>query len=519
MRGSARIAAVIAAMLVGSITVAFGGVPVFPGTGGGGSSGVSSLNGQTGVVTAPLVEANATALAAQASAGLSDGSEAYVVTLRAMFVLQASTATAVPLVNVAASGKSGYQWVRQVVRNPIWEVQFTYSVDPSNTTTLASDENSCADDTHPCLTLAEVARRLKGALIQNGTSIVVRLLSNMLAGQGALFDARGIGTPAGTGSPYVANNFLNIVGVPTVVYTGIVASLSQVIVGAVGDNHFTDVSAPTFSQAGRIWKRINGTTPYFWPQKDLGSGVWRFSLPIRNGLTKTPIANGDTYQIQQLPQISNISFIATSDPNQYLIGLVQEVSTGGLPVNTVRWVDVQFSGSLTLAGDIRNCMDPIFGVGGTTGSTPPAIMGGLITSIPSSTANLAAGQVINLAPNGGSYISFQGVPLLLDFGTRVTESSLMFFDVASSLVELNGANASMTIGGAGASTAGGLGGTGNSSKIVDIQANGCSVVEMAIQPISNSITSDVTPFRIKTTSTTAPPNVDFTSSASSITLE
>lgn len=56
MRGSARIAAVIAVLLVGSITVAFGGVPVFPGTGGGGSSGVSSLNGQTGVVTATAAE-------------------------------------------------------------------------------------------------------------------------------------------------------------------------------------------------------------------------------------------------------------------------------------------------------------------------------------------------------------------------------------------------------------------------------------------------------------------------------
>ena len=78
------------------MTFAFGGVPVFPGGGGGsgGSSGVSSLNGQTGAVIAPITEANVAALTAQASAGLSEGAEAYVVTLKATFVLVASTQTA-----------------------------------------------------------------------------------------------------------------------------------------------------------------------------------------------------------------------------------------------------------------------------------------------------------------------------------------------------------------------------------------------------------------------------------------
>lgn len=271
---------------------------------GGGSSGVSSLNGQTGVVTAPLVEANATALAAQASAGLSEGAEAYVVTLKAMFVLQASTTTPVALVNVAASGKTGYQWIRQLVRNPVWEQQTAYWVDPQNG--AASDEATCTSSGAPCASLTELSRRLANAVIPTGATINVTLVSSCATTDKVLWTlGYQPGAAAGTG--------LVITGVPTVIYTGTVTGFVQQVQGSVAtatDNELTDSTIPTSFTAsgllgkGLIFQRTNGTAGWWWALKDLGSKALRMSDAMDvTSSTILALAVNDTYTVSRLPKI------------------------------------------------------------------------------------------------------------------------------------------------------------------------------------------------------------------------
>lgn len=272
---------------------------------------VTSVNGQAGDVTvASVVFANgvstgAVQLASLGSSSYAEGQLAYVATLKATFDLEASTATTVPLVNFPATGKSGYEWVRKVGRNPTWEVRTSWIVDPQNGG--ASDENDGAGSGTPLQTLTELSRRLAGAVLANGATVAVSLASDCLNTDKPVWTFSVTpGAAAGTG--------LVITGTPTVIYTGSLTSpfvqQAQGSVATATDNEIADSAVATsFTAAGLvgsglIYKRTNSTACYWYPLKDLGSKTLRISEPTNvtaNGVTL--IASGDTYTVSRLTKI------------------------------------------------------------------------------------------------------------------------------------------------------------------------------------------------------------------------
>jgi hypothetical protein len=264
--------------------------------------GVTSFNGLTGdVVYSPAVSAATfAALAAVPSASLGSGQLALVASAGAPFLLVASTAAAKTNLRIAASGKAGFQWVRLLSRNPVFEVQATWVIDPTNSTGLASDDNSGVDATHPLLTFSEHAWRWAEAQIT--ASVAVTVLGAQQAGDEPIFTA------------HVAKGVtVTWTGTPTDLYSSTVTTftLMNVVAAAADDAQFSDAAVPggSFTAAGMAAKgtRLIATTgqqAIAYLLKDLGGTTCRTTRPMDASLNNVSFANGDTYKAQTLPAIS-----------------------------------------------------------------------------------------------------------------------------------------------------------------------------------------------------------------------
>ncbi len=386
-----------------------------------------------------------------------------------------------------------------------WLTRLAWFVDPSNSTGLASDSNTGADSSHPLLTMAELSGRVWGNQYVAGSPCFTTLMSDMLAGQSAYFNVFGIGAVGGTLAMPLFNCFFNIVGSPTVIYTGTgtVASPSQVGNNAVGDNHFTDGAAPAFATANRLWKRTNGTVAYFWPLKDLTGGVWRVSQPS-SGSNQATLTAGDSWQILQLPVLRNIGFPASADRSQYGIALCNEASTSLVNRMSTRisWQVCQFTSTspVLMGTDLYNCADMQGHFASVTGgfSGETVIRGGAIRA----DLNLPAAGVFGLAASGNLYTSFQAARLIFDQGTQVVEANLAFYDCTSTLIDLTKSNARCFINN--------CGGSGNSSRIMQVRGAGAVAVVNSVAAPPGGITSDGTPYQVKAATAASPPIVDTT---------
>ena len=121
----------------------------------------------------PLVTATLAGLSTISDSSFSRGKQAFVTSRDAMFLWSPGfglTAADGMIVN----GVTG-QWTRQSTPSVKYQAQATWSIDESNTTGLASDDNSGIDDAHPLLNIDEYFRRIGGLLKQ---STQVRWLSN-----------------------------------------------------------------------------------------------------------------------------------------------------------------------------------------------------------------------------------------------------------------------------------------------------------------------------------------------------
>ena len=290
---------------------------------GASTSGIAQITSTGGTVTVtnptgPIVNlevapagtidvATYTALGALASASLTQGTAAFVNSGKALFLLIASTAAVRTNVRIAASGKTGFQWARVVVRNPVWEVQATWNIDPTNSSGVASDDNSGVNGAAPLLTFNELAVRLASAEIAQVTTIT--------HGPG---DQQAGDNPTWT---YVCRGQnMNFVGTPTIVYTSTVTGFVAAAVSpttAADDNELIDAAVPGGSwtaagalTAGRILKRTNGTVIYAAPLKDLGATTLRTGQPANPAslIALVGFVIGDTYQLLQLPQINSFIF-------------------------------------------------------------------------------------------------------------------------------------------------------------------------------------------------------------------
>ena len=251
--------------------------------------------------------ANYAALAAAPAGTYTAGQVAFVSSGQALFLLMTSAAAARTNVRIAASGLAGAQWVRIPMRNPYWEVQSTWTIDPTNSTGLASDDNIGSSSAAPLLTWTEHSLRLASAEIAQATTTTV--LGDQQAGDNPTYT-------------YVVRGgiLMSFVGSPTVLHASTVTSYAAATFGAIaaaddcelGD---TAVSGGSWTAAGALAKgvrvrRTNGTAIYAFFLKDLGGTTARLSQPFNPAAATTqPVfVAADSYNIEQLPKILSVRF-------------------------------------------------------------------------------------------------------------------------------------------------------------------------------------------------------------------
>lgn len=217
----------------------------------------------------------------------------------------------VPLVQVVAS--DGRHWVREFILNPEWLAQATWSMDESNVTGLASDENTGIDDTHPLLSVDELVRRI-GVSGNFGTK-VIRWLSNTTHSQINLASISPAGIPLATPDNFPVIIF---VGVPTVLRTGTLTGATD------APWTVTDSSLPTSwtasglissSSGTRLIRKTDKTKHAFMAYESTARTA---KTSPTNGFTEdlvwfpfgTPAASfapGDTYEVLSLPKFPRVT--------------------------------------------------------------------------------------------------------------------------------------------------------------------------------------------------------------------
>lgn len=264
-----------------------------------GPAGAAGAPGPAGAAGSMTV-ANSAALAALASAALPEGTACEVTSLKAVFDLLPSTVTADPYVNVAASGKAGFQWIRRIIRNPAWGLRTAWFIDPQNG--AASDDNDGAGAGTPLKTFSELARRIYATTYAAGVNVSVTLVSDCVSTD----------TSVDFTTVRTTNTFITITGtLGATVYTGTVTSYTaQSTNPAADDNELADNSVPvSFTASGVLAsglaiKRTNSTVIWAWAAKDLGSKTLRISTPCtNNGNTLAAFAANDTYIVAPLPRV------------------------------------------------------------------------------------------------------------------------------------------------------------------------------------------------------------------------
>ncbi len=269
------------------------------------------------VITCDGVDSGTTNLTTVTVTGFpSYATQAWVDSVGDWFVLGPAEATAQPEVVVPAS--DGRQWVRQFIPNPKWQKQNTWSVDESNATGLASDENTCADDTHPCLTIDEFVRRMGHVVLTQ--AVAVRWLSDTTH--------YSIDLSAITGSNQAAlapttNYPLVIVGVPTVIRTGILTGATNAP-WTVSDSSlpvsWSASGCLSTSSGVRVIRKTDGSKHAMMGYEN---SVKTAQVSPTNGYSETwsvagtasaSFTPGDAYEVLSVPKFPRV-FASVSVPN------------------------------------------------------------------------------------------------------------------------------------------------------------------------------------------------------------
>jgi hypothetical protein len=381
----------------------------------------------------------------------------------------------------------------------------TWTVDESNVSAVASDENTGIDDAHPLLTWQEFSRRTWGTQVPAGTQMVTRMLSNMITGGGPVF-IRGIGQRGGAPvSVSPLNSALNVVGVPTVVYAGAgtLAAPSQALKGTVGDIHFTDGAAPAFSNAtGRLWGTTAPQVSYMWPLKDLTGGVWRVGVPARNANNNArTLTAGDSWSIFQLPTavgLVNLASLAAGLQTQIALLDIRDQGFIDLDVGAITYSACDFSGSqAAYCGPIqyRNCRNWRYG-DVQSGLQTIIIQGGVINTAATGGTIPAEGRTF-WASSSTVYTCFQAIQLITDHGSEVSEFQGSFYDLATPCVSCPQPESRIDVVA--------IGGLNNTGKIISLSGLGSNA---AVATFAAGMTSDASPFQLNAVTSTLPALID-----------
>lgn len=237
---------------------------------------------------------------------------AWVKSVGDWFTLSPTTGAAADGATVITAA-DGRQWVRQFIPNPKWRIQATWSIDESNATGLASDENTCADDAHPCLTIDEFVRRMQKQPV-TGT-IVVRWLSDTTHVQVNLSAMAPGHTPLPLPEGYPAIVFM---GVPTVLRTGTLTGATTAP-WTVSDSTLTTSWAASgllsSSSGTRMIRKTDKTKHAFLAYENVAKTA---QTSPANGFTEDPVwfpagtpsatfSAGDAYEVLSLPKFPRVT--------------------------------------------------------------------------------------------------------------------------------------------------------------------------------------------------------------------
>jgi len=212
------------------------------------------------------------------------------------------------------TGGGGGQWQRLLIPNLAWRAQATWSIDEGNISTLASDENTGVDDTHPLRTGAEFARRMGRCVLPQVTTI--RWMSDTTHYS---LDLSGINAGAQSAAGTLTAAFpLVIVGVTTLVRAGTFSAVSQVgpwelVDSSLGTSWAASACLST-SASSRFIRTPDGAKHAFMGYEPLAKTVdtsptTGYSNTYAFGSDGTPVATfviEDSYEVINVPKFPRV---------------------------------------------------------------------------------------------------------------------------------------------------------------------------------------------------------------------
>jgi len=204
---------------------------------------------------------------------------------------------------------------------PSWSVS-TWYVDPSNTSGLASDSNSCTASTAPCLTYAEIMGHRWGTNAPNFQQCTTAI--NFMSDQASPWaDPITIGNFYSSAACVAVDLVIN--GTLLSQTTGTIGTFTPRNRTAGTYNEITSTGGAAGYWAPHLNYLVNDTTAgaWFWVESDLGSDTALITEPFSSNVfyptlaspfnTYTTIANGDAYTVYR-PTLLNV--ISTTNVNR-----------------------------------------------------------------------------------------------------------------------------------------------------------------------------------------------------------
>lgn len=362
------------------------------------------------------------------------------------------------------------QWVRMFIPSTKWRSQALWSIDESNSTGLASDENTGLDDSHPLLTIDEWVRRIGTGKLT--ASMQVRWLSNTTRTSVNL-DAITMGQSTTATVPTVT-----FFGVPTVIRSGTLtgAAAGGVTPWTVSDSSLTTSWAASTglstSSGSRLIRKSDKSKHAFLAYESVAktaatSPHTAYSAtnpdPVFSGGSAT-FANGEAYEVVTLPTFPDVT-----------------VPSGTENFNGFVFIYLDFVGGIRGYAQARLCgFRNAASIWNVYGNSSVAIKGGILTSggfmsgmntgnVLDRTISLGAWGFNNWSgdQNGCVNVVAKAGSWSLDHGNTGRLGSVYVHDcTATSAIRLtNTSNASVD----------GIHGSGNTGTVVQVRDSGCSM--------------------------------------------
>ncbi len=413
----------------------------------------------------PIQVASSTALASVPDAANAVGQVAYVMTYGDYFCWH-SGQTLSAHTGVVINGPTG-QWTRMGVPNLAWQAQTTWSIDESNVSGIASDENTGIDDTHPLLNVDEFIRRVRNGGITANT--FVRWMSDTTHSAiniGEIYPGQ---FPTGGVAPTLV-----FLGLPTVLRSGTLTGATDApwtVTDSTLPTSWTSSGLVSTSSGVRIIRKTDGTKHavigYENSAKTAQTSPTTNASATYNVFTHALVsfAPGDAYEVISVPKFPRIGMgqLEVSFNGVYMIYLDGAGVSGGF--SQVRLGG--FRNFAVINNNINSGGTICYGVGFLAGAS----MSG--TAIQNAFDGCILLGGIFQASNWGGDLNGMTNVIAKGGSFQVTHSSFarignlyVFDDTIAPAIQLNNNSiASLDL----------LAGSGNTGVILDVRDSGCSV--------------------------------------------